>query len=229
MFVSVAFFASAVVLAAPLPYRYRYRIAVAWVRVVLSALKALCGLSYTVEGRENIPDEPCVAMLKHSSTMETLVELLLFPNQTWALKYELMWIPLFGWGLALLKPIAVRRGGGHRAVNQLARKGTERLGEGIWVMIFPEGTRVAPGEVGRYGVGGAALALRSGAKIVPVAHNAGDFWPRRGWVKKPGTVRFVIGPPISADGLEPRKINKKIRDWIETTVARIREETGSGA
>lgn len=227
MFGSLPLFASAVVLVGPLPYRYRYKIAIAWVKVVLFALKHLCGLAYTVEGQENIPDVACIVMLKHSSAMETLVDILLFPKQTWALKQELMWLPFFGWGTALLKPIAVRRGGGHSAVNQLARMGTDRLREGIWVMIFPEGTRTPAGVSGRYGVGGAVLAVRSGAQIIPVAHNAGDFWPRRGWIKKPGTVRFIIGPPISPEGLDPREITTKVKDWIETNVEKIRSEANS--
>lgn len=229
MFGSLPFFATAVIFAGPLPYRYRYKIAIAWVTSVMFALEHLCGLTYTVEGRENIPDVPGIAMLKHSSAMETLVDLLLFPKQTWALKRELMWLPFFGWGTALLKPIAVRRGGGHSAVNQLARMGSERLAEGLWVMIFPEGTRTPPGMAGRYGVGGAVLALRSGAQIVPVAHNAGDFWPRRGWVKKPGTVRFIIGPPISPDGLDARQITAKVKDWIESNVEEIRSEAALSA
>ena len=227
LFMTVPFYATALVLSAPLPYRWRYAIARAWVRAVLGALALLCGLRYTVEGRENIPDEPCVVMLKHSSALETLVELLVFPHQTWVLKRELMWAPFFGWAIALLKPIAVHRGGGRSAVNQLIKRGTERLREGIWVMIFPEGTRVAPGETGRFGVGGAALALRAGTRIVPVAHNAGDYWPRRGWVKYPGTVRFVIGEPVIPGEREPRVINEEIRTWMQATVDAIRRDAGA--
>ncbi len=221
-FLAAGVFSLSVVLCAPLPYRYRYPIAAAWASTVLKLLEWICGLKYVIEGKDNIPATASIAMIKHSSALETIVELVMFPNQTWALKRELMWLPLFGWGLALLKPIAVRRGAGRSAVNQMVQKGTERLREGIWVMIFPEGTRVAADETGRYGVGGAALAARSGALIVPVAHNAGDYWPRRGWLKKPGTVRFVIGKPLDPSGREPRELTTEVKDWIESTTAEIR-------
>ena len=169
MILSVPFYALVVLLLAPFPHATRYKVAVAWVRANLTSLRWLCGLTYEVSGRENIPADACVVMLKHSSAMETLVELELFPRQTWALKRELMWLPFFGWAMALLKPIAVHRGAGRSAVNQLVQKGAERIRDGVFVMIFPEGTRVAAGETGRYGIGGAALAVRAQVPIVPVA------------------------------------------------------------
>ena len=226
MFASIPFFATAVVLAFWLPYRIRFGIAKSWAAVVLWLARVLCGLRFEVEGRERIPQQASIAMIKHSSAFETIAELDFLPNQTWALKRELMWIPFFGWGVALLKPIAINRGAGRNAVNQLVQRGTQRLREGIWVMVFPEGTRVGPGETGRYGIGGAALAARSGAPIVPVAHNAGDFWPRRGWVKRRGCVRFVIGKPIDPRGREPREITQEVKAWIESTTAQIRREAG---
>ncbi|MEO0997314.1 MAG: lysophospholipid acyltransferase family protein [Pseudomonadota bacterium] len=223
MFLTVPVFALGVIVSAPLPYRFRFQIARAWVVQNLAMLKWLCGLTIEVRGLGNVPDEPYVAMVKHSSALETLVNLKIFSYQSWVLKRELMWIPFFGWGVALLKPIAVRRGGGRTAVNQLIRQGVLRLRHGISVMVFPEGTRVAAGQSGRYGVGGAALALRAGARILPVAHNAGDYWPRRGWVKWPGTVTFVIGEPIVAGDREPRAINAEVKAWIDKTVDELRE------
>ena len=157
--------------------------------------KILCGLDWVVEGRENIPREGAhISMWKHTSAWETMAQMVVMPPQAWVLKREILWIPLVGWATWMLKCIAIDRGAGHRAVNQVLDQGRDRLAAGIWVLIFPEGTRMAPGETRKYGVSGALLASQSGVKIVPVAHNAGDFWPRRGLLKKPGLIRVVIGP-----------------------------------
>ena len=222
MILTVPIYASVLLLLAPLPHAQRYKVALAWVQLNLGLLKALCGLDYSVSGRENIPADACVVMLKHSSTLETFVELELFPLQSWVLKRELMWLPFFGWAMALLKPIAIHRGAGRSAVNQLVQQGAQRLQEGVFVMIFPEGTRVAAGETGRYGIGGAALAVRARVPIVPVAHNAGDYWPRRSWLKYPGTVKFVVGPVIATADREPREVNAEVKAWIERTTDDIR-------
>ncbi len=223
LFLSVPFYVFVLLLATPLPHRMRYAVAVAWVDQVMWVMRHLVGLDYRVVGRENIPAEASVVLLKHSSTLETLAELQLFPAQTWVLKRELMFAPFFGWGIALLKPIAINRGAGRSAVRQVISQGTARLREGIWVMIFPEGTRMPAGQTRRYGVSGAALAAAAGCKIVPVAHDAGQYWPRRGWLKKPGTVTFVIGEPVDAVGRDPREVNQEIQDWIETTLRNIDE------
>lgn len=221
MFASVAVYAIAILLIAWLPYRYRYRIAVAWARLIMASVRVLCGLDYRVIGRENIPEDTAVYLLKHSSTFETLAEIVIFPRQTWVLKHELKWIPIFGWALALLKPIAINRGGGRRAVKQVIGYGGERLDEGINVMIFPEGTRVRHGETRRYGVSGVALAAGAGRPVVPVAHNAGLFWPRRGIVKHPGTVTFVIGKPIVVGDRDLREVNREIQEWIEAEIEKM--------
>lgn len=221
LFLSVPLYVIVLLLIAPLPHPVRYQIAVAWAHQVLWAMRVIVGLDYRVVGRENIPDEASVVLLKHSSALETIAEIELFPIQTWVLKKELMWAPFFGWGMALLKPIAINRSAGRSAVRQVIRQGSHRLREGIWVMIFPEGTRMPPGQTRRYGVSGAALAAASGRKIVPVAHNAGDYWPRRGLLKKPGTVTFVIGEPVEAAGRDPREVNREVQDWIEKTIRNI--------
>ena len=226
-FLSMTVLATVVWMTAPLFGRSTgYRVARAWAQLIMGALNRLCGLSFTVEGSEHIPDQNGVAYLKHSSTLETIAELLIFPEQTWVLKRELMWTPFFGWALAVLNPIAIDRSAGGSAVEQVVNQGLKRLEDGLWVMIFPEGTRMPAGETRRYGVSGALLASRSGCPLVPVAHNAGDFWPRRGWLKKPGNVFFVIGPPIETAGRDPRDINDEAQTWIESTVARLRCEAG---
>jgi 1-acyl-sn-glycerol-3-phosphate acyltransferase len=188
-------------------------------------LERLCRLGYSVEGRENIPAGVHIAMCNHSSAWETVVQFVLFPAQVWVLKRELLWIPFVGWGLHQLRPIAINRGAGHQAVNQVIEQGKARLAQGLWVVIFPEGTRVAVGDTKKFGVSGALLSIATGKLVVPVAHNAGLFWPRRGLMKKPGTIRVVIGKPIEPSGKTPRELTEEVRHVIESAVARISPPT----
>jgi 1-acyl-sn-glycerol-3-phosphate acyltransferase len=146
---------------------------------------------------------------------------LIFPPQVWVLKRELLWIPFVGWGLKLLRPIAINRGEGHRAVNQVIDQGKARLRDGLWIIIFPEGTRVVAGDTRKFGVSGALLAVESGKSVVPVSHNAGAYWPRRGFVKKPGMIRVIIGEPIESAGKKPRELNEEVKQSIEAGLARI--------
>jgi 1-acyl-sn-glycerol-3-phosphate acyltransferase len=187
----------------------------------MRALRRFCGLDWSVSGREHLPSAAAIVLMKHSSAWETIAQAAVFPPQSWVLKRELMWIPLVGWAVHCLKPIAIDRQAGAAAVTQVIEQGTQRLRAGMWILIFPEGTRVAVGETRKYGVSGALLASRAGCKIVPVAHNAGYYWPRRGWVKKPGMIRVVIGPPIEAAGRDPRELNDEVRAWIEHQLAAI--------
>jgi len=205
-----------------LPRRVLYAAAVAWAGSVLFALRWLCKLDYVVEGVEHLPRTSSVVLMKHSSAWETIAQLRIFPRQTWVMKRELAWIPVFGWVLLKLKPIAIDRKGGRTAVRQVLDEGRKRLAEGIWVVIFPEGTRVPAGERRRYGLSGALLAEAAGLPVVPVAHNAGDYWPRRSWLKRRGTIRVVIGPPIPTAGVDPRLVNERVERWIEATVATLR-------
>jgi 1-acyl-sn-glycerol-3-phosphate acyltransferase len=211
-----------------LPSRKLYAIARSWGSVNMWLLGKLCNLTYTVEGLENIPAGAHVSMWKHSSAWETIAQAAVFPPQAWVLKRELMWIPLVGWAVRCLKPIAINRKAGATAVTQVIEQGKQRLQEGLWILIFPEGTRVAVGETRKYGVSGALLAAKAGCKIIPVAHNAGYYWPRRGWVKKPGTIRVVIGPPIDAAGRDPRELNDEVRSWIEKKLATLVPASAGG-
>jgi 1-acyl-sn-glycerol-3-phosphate acyltransferase len=220
-YASVAIASTLVMLCWPLGHRAGFAVARAWGLSMLHAGRWICGLRYVVEGEENIPAEPSVILIKHSTVFETYAQLVFFPIQTWVLKRELKWIPLFGWGLSLLKPIAINRGAGHSAVTQVIEQGKARLAEGIWVTVFPEGTRVAPGKTKKYGISGAALARDAGVKIVPVAHNAGDLWPRRGIIKRPGLIRIVIGAPIDASTQAPKETNVIVQDWIEGKMREI--------
>ncbi|MFM7707479.1 MAG: lysophospholipid acyltransferase family protein [Gammaproteobacteria bacterium] len=207
-----------------LPLPRRFGLAAWYAGVMLGALRAICGLEHRVVGLENIPAEPHVALWKHSSSWETFAQFLIGPPKVIVLKRELIYIPFFGWGLWLLRSIAVDRGAGASAVNQVVNQGTVRLREGLSALIFPEGTRVAADETRRYGVSGALLASRAGCAVVPVAHDAGYFWPRRGLLKKPGIITVVIGPPIAAAGRDPREINDEAQVWIESTIAQLRAE-----
>ena len=198
-----------------LPFRGRFALANLWASVLLLALKVICRLDYRVEGIENLPAEPSIVLMKHSSSWETFAQAALLPPQAWVLKRELTWIPFVGWGIRLLRAIAIDRGAGGAAVRQMIEQGRERLQAGVWIIVFPEGTRMAPGQTRRYGVGGAAVASETGALVVPVAHNAGYFWPRRGLMKKPGTIRVVIGKPIITLGRDAREINEEAQRFIE--------------
>jgi len=217
-FASIVVFGFAALVARLFGYRASYAIAVLWVRCMLGLLRICCGLDYRVTGLGNLPAENCVIMMKHSSAWETLAQLTLFPHQTWVLKRELLWAPVFGWVLAGLKPIAIDRASGRKAVEQVIRQGGERLRDGLWIVIFPEGTRVRAGTTKRYGISGPLLAESAGRPIVPVAHNAGAFWPRRGFRKYPGTIDVVIGEPVRTGGRDPRSVNDEIQSWIETTI-----------
>jgi len=222
LFVSVIPASIFIVLLRPFGANASRAVVMRWVIIVTAACRILCRLDFSVEGKQNIPATNCVVFLKHSSAYETITQWLLIPRQTWVLKRELMWVPFLGWALACLHPIAINRNAGRAAVEQVIKQGRSRLAEGLWVMIFPEGTRMRPGETRRYGVSGTLLAQRVGTLILPIAHNAGDYWPRRGWRKRPGTVRFAIGPPVDPAGRDPREVNAQIQAWIEQKVAELR-------
>ena len=221
MLASIGICASLVVLCFPLPFVYRYRISQAWSRFNIWWLRVTCRIDHQLSGVEHVPDRPVIVMAKHQSTWETLFLNQYLPPLAWVIKRELLWLPLFGWALALLRPIAINRQAGASAVKQVIRQGVTHLRQGQWVMIFPEGTRTAPGTRKRYGMGGAVLAAHSRYPILPVAHNAGEFWPRRGFLKRPGTVQVVFGPLLASDGRSPQELTRQVEDWIETTMARI--------
>ena len=199
----------------PLPRMARYRLISAWSRLMLWLAWVLCGIRWRIEGRKNLPDAPAVILSQHQSTWETLAFQEIFPPQVQVVKRELLWIPFFGWGLALMSPIAIDRARGMAALRELARKGRERLAQGFWVVIFPEGTRVPLGQKRAYQQGGAWLAVNCGVPVVPVAHNAGKFWPRNAFLKRAGTVTVRIGPLIDTAGRQPKEVIAQVKSWIE--------------
>ena len=201
------------------PARYRF-INVYWCRFAVGLAKYLLGLDYRVTGAENIPNERCVILAKHQSTWETFFLSAYFQPLSQVLKKELLRVPFFGWAMAMLKPIAINRDNPKQALKQLASQGAERLQQNCWVLIFPEGTRIPAGQMGKFSRGGASLAANAGLPVLPIAHNAGLFWPKAGWGKKPGVIDVVIGPAMYIEGEGPRAIaelNLRAYVWFAQT------------
>jgi 1-acyl-sn-glycerol-3-phosphate acyltransferase len=186
-----------------------------YTQVMLKWVEVSCGIHYEVTGWEHVPKTPVVIMSKHQSAWETIFIESAFPSQCWIIKKELLWLPFVGWGLMAIRAIAIDRSSGSTAREQIVQQGAQRLKEGVWVTIFPEGTRVAPGKRGRYGIGGSLLATRTGVPILPIAHNAGEFWPRYAFRKRAGVVKVVIGPPIETAGRDVVSVNNEVEAWIE--------------
>ncbi|MCC6706936.1 MAG: 1-acyl-sn-glycerol-3-phosphate acyltransferase [Gammaproteobacteria bacterium] len=211
----------------PLPRPWRYAVITRWSRLTIAWLKLACGLGWRVTGLENIPAAPGVILCKHQSAWETITLQLIFPRQSQVLKKELLHVPFFGWGLASLNPIAIDRKAGTKALRTVLELGAERIKQGWWVLLFPEGTRIPPGEKGRYTQTGAALALAAEAVVVPVAHNAGVFWARNALTKHPGTIEVVIGPPIATAGKSAKAITLEAESWIEAACAALPNTPGA--
>lgn len=206
----------------PLPAVLHSRIVSSWAYVVIFWLKLTCDLSYRVIGKENIPNHSCVLLAKHQSAWETIAFQTIFPPQIWVMKRSLLLIPFLGWAFAALKAIAIDRSAGREALKQLVSQGKDRLARGLWVVIFPEGTRIAPGQKGKYHIGGAWLASHTQATVVPVAHNAGEFWRKNSFIKTPGVITISIGKPIDATNLKPDALNQMVEDWIESEMPKLR-------
>lgn len=224
--VTIVLYAPVVFAVYPMNPVTRSRIIGYWAHFIIWWLKLTCGLSHELTGGENIPHQPCVILSKHQSAWETIAFQTIFPPQAWVLKQELLKIPIFGWALAISQPIAIDRRGGRKALDSVVDQGLDRLGNGRFVIVFPEGTRMAPGERGRYNPGGAMLAVRAKAGVLPVAHNAGEFWPRRGFIKRPGVIRIAVGPMIQTEGKRAKQVNREAEQWIEGAMTRMARLTG---
>jgi len=207
------------------PSSFRLKIARLWSHTNNFLLKIFCGIDFKVKGQENLNVKTAIILSKHQSTWETLALHSFTPYVRWVFKRELMYIPVFGWALALTDPIAINRGAGRVAIKQLIDEGSEKLNQGKWMVLFPEGTRTAPGKTHKYKIGGALLAEKSGYPVIPVAHNAGEFWPRHSFIKWPGTISVVIGPAIETQGRSADEINKDVFNWIETAMKGISDES----
>ncbi len=203
------------------PLAWRITLINLWVNCSLTFLQVFCGLYYQVEGQHNIPEHGFIVMSKHSSTWETIALQKFFDPLVWVVKRELTRIPFFGWGLIAMNAIALNRGSGRAAIKQLISESKVRMDEGRILMLFPEGTRVMPGEKKPFKIGGAIVSEKTGYAVLPVAHNAGEFWPRHSWIKWPGTIRIVIGEPIDPEGENAEQIIAKVEGWITATCERI--------
>ncbi|MCX7628475.1 MAG: 1-acyl-sn-glycerol-3-phosphate acyltransferase [Methylophilaceae bacterium] len=223
MWIMVIPYALLALILIPMAAPRRSYIIAGWARFVMRWLALTCNLRYRVIGREHIPDRPCIILAKHQSAWETIAFQEIFPPQIWVLKRSLLLLPFFGWALWALRSIAIDRSAGREALKQLVEQGKDRLNSGLCVVVFPEGTRVAPGQKGKYHIGGAWLATHAGATVIPVAHNAGEFWGRNSLLKRPGLITVSIGAPIDATGMKADVLNKRIEDWIESEMPRLNE------
>jgi 1-acyl-sn-glycerol-3-phosphate acyltransferase len=197
-------------------FEQRYWFVNLWSRATMWLLQHLNGVKIEVEGLEHLPkDRPLVVMCNHQSQWETFYLQLLISPQATILKRELLWVPFFGWALALLKPIAIDRSKGSQALKTLLRVGQQRLEDGISVVIYPEGTRQPAGTIGSFNIGGAMLAARAGVEVLPIAHNSGDCWPSRSLLRLPGTIRLRIGEPLAVAGKSPKQITAEAKTWIQ--------------
>jgi 1-acyl-sn-glycerol-3-phosphate acyltransferase len=209
------------IIAFPLDFKKRYYLITRWAVFNLWWLKICCNVTYEIKGKDNIPGKPCIVMSKHQSAFETLALQQIFIPQVWILKKELLQIPIYGWGLASMQPIAINRDSTIKSFRQIADQGCERLQKGYWVIIFPEGTRVAPNKKKKYLPGGGMLAEKSGAQVVPVAHNAGRLWPRNSMIKKPGLITIKIGPVIESENKSAKEITDEVENWIEKEIGEL--------
>lgn len=207
-----------------MPLWFRMGIVKIWIGWSLACLRVTCGLRYSVEGRENIPDNGFIVMSKHSSTWETIAIQRFFRPMVWVVKRELTWIPFFGWALMAMDAIALDRGTGRKAINQLIEASQKHMDRGRILMLFPEGTRVLPMQSKPFKLGGAIVSQRTGYAVLPIAHNAGEFWPRHSWIKWPGTIRVVIGPPIQPGDRKPEAIIAEVAGWINRECERISDK-----
>jgi len=223
--INVAIFGLLIVVLFFTPSPFRLKIARVWSQTNNFLLKIFCGIKYKVEGLENLNVETAIILCKHQSTWETLALHSFTPYVRWVFKRELMRIPIFGWALALTDPIAINRGAGRVAIKQLIKEGTKKLNAGKWMVLFPEGTRTSPGKTQKYKIGGALLAKKSGYPVIPIAHNAGEFWPKHSFIKWPGTISVVIGPAIQSKDRSADEINEDVYNWIESTMEEISDKT----
>lgn len=205
----------------PLSALTRYRIITRYNHALIWLARTVLGIRYVVEGAGHLPKTPAIILAKHQSAWETVAFLCLFPPVSPVIKQELLKVPFFGWGFRLLNPIAIDRSAGREALKQIVAQGKAKLADGFWVLVFPEGTRVAPGEKGKYGIGGSWLAAETGTPVVPIAHNAGEVWPRNAFIKRPGTVTVRIGPVIESTGKSAAELTRAVEAWIETEMTRL--------
>lgn len=209
----------------PLPLHWRYRVIICWPRLSIWGARFFCGIRWQMLGAQHLPEGPCILLSKHQSAWETMFFPATMPHELcYVYKRELHYVPFFGWGLASLRMIHIDRSKGHDAFESVVSQGSQRLAEGRWIIMFPEGTRVPVGSRKHYKQGGARLATRLHVPVVPIAHNAGECWPRNSFIKTPGLVTVSIGPRIPSAGKTPDALMREVESWIENEMQRISPE-----
>ena len=217
MVIATIIWSGVCMLAAPLPYNKRYFVTSRWNVFIVWCAKWICGINYQFKGYENFPDAPAIILSKHQSAWETIFLLANLPRPlVFVFKKEILYIPFFGWGIALLRMIPIDRKQGKNAFKSVVAHGKRRLKDGQWIIMFPEGTRIPVGQQGKYKSGGTRLAVETGAVVVPIALNSGECWPKNSFIKKPGTVTVSVGKPISSDGKSPDELMEQVEQWIES-------------
>ncbi len=217
MVISTIIWACVCFLVAPLPYNQRFYVTARWNVFMIWCLKVICGIRYEVKGAENFPDAPAVVLAKHQSAWETIFLLPNLPRPlVFVFKKEILYIPFFGWAMALLRMIPIDRSQGKNAFQHVVRHGKRRLADGQWIIMFPEGTRIPVGQAGKYKSCGTRLAIETGAVVIPIAHNSGECWPKNSFIKRPGLVTVSIGKPISPEGQTPEAMMQQLENWIES-------------
>jgi len=217
MVIATVIWSGVCMLAAPLPYNKRYFVTSRWNVFIVWCAKWICGINYQFKGYENFPDSPAIILSKHQSAWETIFLLANLPRPlVFVFKKEILYIPFFGWGIALLRMIPIDRKQGKNAFKSVVAHGKRRLKDGQWIIMFPEGTRIPVGQQGKYKSGGTRLAIETGAVVVPIALNSGECWPKNSFIKKPGTVTVSVGKPISSEGKTPDELMEQVEQWIES-------------
>lgn len=220
--ITVIPYALACLLWAPLPLHWRYKFTAGWPALIIWAARWITGIRYRVIGAENLPDGPAILLSKHQSTWETFFYPAYMPRELcFVFKRELLFVPFFGWGIALLSMIHIDRRRGTDAFEHVVRQGSRKLAEGRWIIMFPEGTRTPAGSQGKYKSGGARLAVRTGVPVVPIAVNSGECWPRKSFIKHPGLITVSIGKPIESAGKSTERLNTEVAAWIESEMRRL--------
>ncbi len=209
------------------PYKFCFAIVSSWCTFNVHWLRITCGIRYKITGIENIPEQACVIMSNHQSTWETLAYPSIFPTLTWVIKRELLFVPLFGWGIASTQPIALNRKQGKKAFQQLIKDGKDKLALGRFILIFPEGTRTPYEQQRDLKIGGFVLAKKAKTNILPVAHDAGRLWPRQSFIKTPGTIHLHIGKPIATHEHSAEELRTHYAEWLAATRDDIKSKLSS--
>ena len=229
MAVTVVPWALAVLVAAPfLNSTQIYWMCAGWLKLAVNSGKLILGIRNDIIGYENLPvgsTAPAVLLLKHQSTWETFCMPALMPHPlAYVFKKELLYVPFFGWAMGRMDMIHIDRSKRAQAFNKVVEQGQRLLNQGTWVIMFPEGTRIPRGQKGTYKSGGTRLAVETGAPVIPIAVTSAKCWPRKAFIKKPGTVEFSIGKPIPSKGREADELMKEVEDWIEGEMQRLDPE-----